>query len=104
MSGYDYSDRDECIDAEIEAQEYLSQEDAYHYANKYDDDECQLIEAGNSVLSSLNLFETVDQADESSKIVAKWITDENLSTAIPNAPKITTGKVVAHSNGVAAVA
>jgi hypothetical protein len=63
-----------------------------------------LIEAGNGVLSSLNLFETADQADESSKIVAQWITDENFTTAIPNAPKITTGKVVAHSNGVAVVA
>ena len=63
-----------------------------------------LIEAGNGVLSSLNLFETADRADESSKIVAKWITDENFSSAIPNAPKITSGKVVAHSNGIAAVA
>ena len=63
-----------------------------------------LIEAGNGVLSSLNLFETADQADESTKIVAKWITDENFASAIPNAPKITTGKVVAHSNGVAVVA
>jgi len=63
-----------------------------------------LIEAGNGVLSSLNLFETAAQADESTKIVAKWITDENFTSAIPNAPKITTGKVVAHSNGVALVA
>ena len=60
-----------------------------------------LIEAGNGVLSSLGLFETADQADESSKVVAKWITDENFSSAIPNAPKITTGKVVAHSNTAA---
>ena len=60
-----------------------------------------LIEAGNGVISSLNLFETADQADESSKVVAKWITDENFSSAIPNAPKITTGKVVAHSNTAA---
>src|SRR6478672_9446323 len=52
-----------------------------------------LIEAGNGVLSSLNLFETADQADESTKIVAKWITDENFASAIPNAPKITSGKV-----------
>ena len=61
-----------------------------------------LIEAGNGVLSSLNLFETADQADESTKIVAKWIADENFTSAIPNAPKITSGKVVAHSNGVTA--
>lgn len=59
-----------------------------------------LIEAGNGVMSSLGLFETAEQADESTKVVAKWITDENFSSAIPNAPKITTGKVVAHSNGV----
>jgi hypothetical protein len=63
-----------------------------------------LIEAGNGVMSSLGLFETSEQADESTKLVAKWITDENFDTAIPNAPKITTGKVVAHSNGLVAVA
>ena len=60
-----------------------------------------LIEAGNGVLSSLGLFETSEQAGESTKVVSKWITDENFSSAIPNAPKITSGKVVAHSNGVA---
>jgi hypothetical protein len=59
-----------------------------------------LIEAGNGVLSSLGLFETPAQADESTKFVAKWIHDENFDSAIPNAPKITSGKVVAHSNGV----
>ncbi len=59
-----------------------------------------LIEAGNGVLSSLGLFETSEQGDESTKVVAKWLTDENFSTAIPNAPKITSGKVVVHSNGV----
>ncbi len=36
-----------------------------------------LIEAGNGVLSSFGLFKTSDQADESTKVVAKWITDEN---------------------------
>jgi hypothetical protein len=60
-----------------------------------------LIEADNGVLSSLGLFQTADQGNESTTIVSKWMTDENLNTAIPNAPKITSGKVVAHSNGVA---
>ena len=55
-----------------------------------------LIEAGNGVLSSLSLFETPEQTDESTKVVSKWITDENFASAMPNAPKITTGKVVAH--------
>src|SRR5690242_10763146 len=63
-----------------------------------------LIETDNGVLSSLGLFETSEQAGESTKVVSKWITDENFNSAIPNAPKITSGKVVAHSNGVAVVA
>jgi hypothetical protein len=62
-----------------------------------------LIEGGNGVLSSLGLFETPEQADESTKVVAKWITDEHFDKAIPNAPKITSGKVVAHSNGMAGI-
>lgn len=63
-----------------------------------------LIEAGDGVLSSLGLFETSEQADESTRVVEKWIADEHFTAAIPNAPKITSGKVVAHSNGVVAVA
>ena len=59
-----------------------------------------LIEAGNGVFSSLGLFETPEQGMESTKIVATWIRDEKLETLIPNAPKITSGRVVAHSNGV----
>ena len=63
-----------------------------------------LIEAGNGVLTSLGLFETSDQADNSSKVVTKWISDENFAAVVPNAPKITIGKVVAQSNGILAVA
>jgi hypothetical protein len=59
-----------------------------------------LIEADNGILSSLGLFETSEQAAASTKLVEKWITDENFASAIPNAPKITSGRVVAHSNGV----
>jgi hypothetical protein len=63
-----------------------------------------LIQADNGVLSSLGLFQTSEQDAESTKLVSKWITDENFTKAIPNAPKITSGKVVAQSNGVVAVA
>jgi hypothetical protein len=63
-----------------------------------------LIEAGNGVLSSLGLFETSEQDAESTKLVSKWITDENFAKVIPNEPKITSGKVVAQSNGVFSVA
>ena len=59
-----------------------------------------LIEAGNGVFSSLSLFETPEQGKESTMIVADWMRDEKLDTAIPNEPKITSGKVIAHSNRV----
>ena len=59
-----------------------------------------LIQADNGVLSSLGLFQTSEQDAESTKLVSKWITDENFTRAIPNEPKITRGKVVAQSNGV----
>ena len=61
-----------------------------------------MIEAGNGVMSSLGLFETSEQADESTKVAASWIRDERLETAFPNPPKITTGKVLTHRNGVTA--
>jgi hypothetical protein len=59
-----------------------------------------LVEAGNGVFSSLSLFETPEQGMESTKIVATWIRDEKLDTIIPNEPKVTNGKVVAHSDRV----
>ena len=63
-----------------------------------------LIETDNGVLSSLGLFETSEQAVESTKLVSKWITDEKLDSVIPNAPTVTTGKVVAHSEPALAIA
>ena len=62
-----------------------------------------LIEADKGVVSSLSLFETSEQADESTKLVKHWISDENLGPTVPNAPKITSGKVLAHSKLVPAL-
>ena len=62
-----------------------------------------LMEADNGVLSSISLFETSEQADESNKLVKNWISDENFSNVIPNAPKITSGKVLAQSKLVPAL-
>src|SRR5690348_15183213 len=59
-----------------------------------------LIDAGAGVFSSLGLFDSAEQADASSPLVSKWITDQQFSSVLPNAPKITTGNVVAHSNSV----
>jgi len=63
-----------------------------------------LIDAGNGVISSVSLFETLEQAEESANLVAAWISDENLNTAIPNPPKITSGEIVAQSDRMVAVA
>jgi hypothetical protein len=63
-----------------------------------------LIDAGNGVFSSIGLFETLEQGKDSTNVVASWIRDEKLETMIPNEPKITSGQVVAHRNGVKAVA
>src|SRR4029453_1763803 len=62
-----------------------------------------LVEAHNGALPSFGLFETSEQADESKPLVTKWISDENFNTVIPNAPRITSGKVVAHSDGIPAL-
>jgi hypothetical protein len=63
-----------------------------------------LIEAGNGVISSFGLFDTNEQADESTRLVTKWLAGENLDKAMPNPPTITSGKVVAHSDSLVAVA
>ena len=59
-----------------------------------------LIDAGNGVFTSLGLFETPEQGMESTKLVATWIREEKLETILPNEPKITSGKIVAHSDRV----
>ena len=60
-----------------------------------------LIEAGNGVMSSIGLFDTSTQADESTRVAANWVRDEKLETALPNPPKITDGEVIAHkTNGI----
>ncbi len=63
-----------------------------------------LLEAGNGIFSSLGLFETPEQGVESTKLVSSWIRDENLMSLFPNEPKITSGKVIARSNGVTVAA
>jgi hypothetical protein len=59
-----------------------------------------LIEAGDGVFSSLGLFQTPEEGKASSELVATWIRDEDLSAALPNPAKITSGKVVASSDRV----
>ena len=53
-----------------------------------------LIEAGDGVMSSVNFWETLEQADESTRLATNWVRDEKLETALPNPPKVTGGEVI----------
>ena len=60
-----------------------------------------LFEVGNGVMSSIGFFDTSAQADESSRVAATWVREENLETAFPNPPMITGGEVMVHkTNGI----
>jgi hypothetical protein len=54
-----------------------------------------LIEAGNGVMTSVSLFDTSANADESGRLASSWVRDEKLESALPNPPKITDGEVIA---------
>lgn len=60
-----------------------------------------LVETGNGVMSSFGLFENAAQADEATRVAADWVKSAGLESALPNPPRITTGKVIAHENGIA---
>jgi hypothetical protein len=55
-----------------------------------------LIDAGDGVVTSVGFFDTSAQADESTRIAAGWLREQKLETALPNAPKLTSGDVVVH--------
>ena len=55
-----------------------------------------LIEAGDGVVSSISFFDTSAHADESTRLASNWVREQKLETALPNAPKITSGEVVVH--------
>jgi hypothetical protein len=66
--------------------------------------EYYLIESGDGVLTSFGLFETSAQADESTRVVANWVREEKLETALPNSPKITDGEIMIHKTNVVVAA
>ena len=55
-----------------------------------------LIEADNGVMSSIGFFDTSAHADESTRLASDWVREQKLETALPNAPKVTSGEVVVH--------
>jgi hypothetical protein len=62
-----------------------------------------LIEAGNGVMTSIDLFDTSAHADESTRLASSWVRDEKLESALPNSPMITVGEVIARSKTSGAV-
>jgi hypothetical protein len=60
-----------------------------------------LIDAGESVFTSVSLFETSGQAHESTRLAAKWVREQDLVSALPNSPKITAGPVIAEARAAA---
>ena len=55
-----------------------------------------LIDTGNGVISSVSVFDTPEHAEESTSVASSWVREQKLETALPNAPKITSGEVVVH--------
>src|SRR3954452_22284457 len=60
-----------------------------------------LLDAGNGVISSFTLFDDAQHADEATQIAATWVRDEKLESALPNAPKVSVGEIIAQKNGIA---
>ena len=62
-----------------------------------------LIDAGNGVMSSVGVFETSTQADDSTRVASEWVRDEKLERILHNPPKVTDGEVIVHKlNGIKA--
>ena len=55
-----------------------------------------LIESGDGVFTSVGLFDTATQSEESTRVASTWVIDQKLESILPNPPKVTTGEVVAH--------
>jgi hypothetical protein len=62
-----------------------------------------LIDTGNGVMSSVGVFETSTQADDSTRVASEWVRDEKLERILQNPPKVTDGEVIVHKlNGIKA--
>jgi hypothetical protein len=59
-----------------------------------------LIDTGEGVMSSIGLFDSSKQADESTRVASEWVRDEKLERILKNPPKVTDGEVIVHkTNG-----
>ena len=49
-------------------------------------------------MSSIGLFDTSTQANESTRVASEWVRDEKLDRILKNPPKVTDGEVIAHKD------
>jgi len=63
-----------------------------------------LIDAGDGVITSISLFENPPEAEESTRLVSQWVREQGLGAALPNAPTITNGRIIASKNAAPLVA
>ena len=62
-----------------------------------------LIDTGDGVMSSIGVFETSTQANDSTRVASEWVRDEKLENILRTPPKVTDGEVIVHkTNGVKA--
>jgi hypothetical protein len=55
-----------------------------------------LIDTGNGVMSSIGLFDTSTQANDSSRVASEWVRDEKLEEILKSPPQVTDGEVIVH--------
>jgi hypothetical protein len=60
-----------------------------------------LMEAGSGVIRSTSMYDTSGQAEDSSRVAAEWMQEEKLGSLVPNPPKVTVRKVIAHESKAA---
>jgi hypothetical protein len=63
-----------------------------------------LVEAGDGIMSSIAFFETAEQGEASTRLASSWVRDEKLESIVPNAPKITSGRIVSQERSLVPVA
>jgi hypothetical protein len=57
-----------------------------------------LIDSGEGVMSSIGLFHTSTQANESSRVASEWVRDEKLERILKSPAKVTDGEVIVLKN------
>jgi hypothetical protein len=55
-----------------------------------------LVEGGSGAVKSISLFDTIEQAADSTRVAAEWMQEQKLESLVPNAPKVTVREVLAH--------